>query len=640
MPRWKSLELIILAPVLAFLILAGVGLYVLISTSVEDFANRSIRENLSSLSRAAYEQADGEIDRCDIKGVDCIHGAQKTIHQVAVFERFEDFARQNELGIAVYDVDENRILFESGIADAEDILNRLGGAQDAFIGGPDGKTFYARSIEFKPWNWRIILLKDSRAFSILKEQVRNFYIGTGVVVFLLAGLLAIYLRRVIAHPINQLVSRFREHQPPDYKGISEFEFLSDNIGQMMRELAEHRDHLEELVATRTAEAEKARARLTDALESISEGFSLYGADDRLVLCNTRYRDVLYPGISDLAKTGTPFEKIIRRAAERNLVKIAGGDIDAWITQRLAIHRDPGESHLQHQSDGRWIQVSERKTEDGGTVAVYTDVTELKRAEERIQEELQAARELQLTMLPQQFPPPKTERPLKFAAAWEPATEVSGDFYDVFDVDEHRIGIVIGDAMGHGVGAALFMARTFTILSAMAKRGAGPGKVLSQLNNALCPGNESMIFATVFYGVFDIRTGVLTFANAGHNLPYVLRSDRSVEQLDITGGVVAGVKPDLSYVEKSVDLVPGDTLFCYTDGITEAKNASEEQFSETNLAMVLGECHQFSVEDVITHVIDKVNEFTDHAPLTDDITCVAMQYLSDVGTPNAKFPRSC
>ncbi len=242
-------------------------------------------------------------------------------------------------------------------------------------------------------------------------------------------------------------------------------------------------------------------------------------------------------------------------------------------------------------------------------------------------------------MPKQFPPPKPERPLKYAVLWETATEVSGDFYDVIDLDEHRIGIVIGDATGHGVGAALFMARTFTILTAMAKRGARPGMVLSQVNNALCPGNESKIFATVFYGVFDIRTGVLTFANAGHPLPYVFGSDRPVEQLDITGGVAAGVKPDLSYVEKSVDLVPGDTLFCYTDGVTEAKNASEEEFSETKLAMVLGECHQFPVEDVITHVIDQVNEFTDHAPLTDDITCVAMQYLPDAGTLNAEIPRS-
>ncbi len=340
------------------------------------------------------------------------------------------------------------------------------------------------------------------------------------------------------------------------------------------------------------------------------------------------------------RPGTPFETVIRTAAQKGLIQDIESRPEECIADRMEKHRDPGAPHVHQRANGRWVHISERKTRDGGTVAVYTDITPIKRAEERIQEELKAAHELQLTMLPKQFPPPKPERPLKFAAVWKPATEVSGDFYDVLDIDEHRIGIDIGDAAGHGVGAALFMARTFTLLTAMAKRGARPGMVLSQLNNALCPSNESKFFATVFYGVFDIRTGVLTFANAGHNPPYLLRSGRSVEQLDITGGVVVGVKPDLSYVEKSVDLGPGDTLFCYTDGITEAKNASEDEFSETNLAMVLSECHQFPVEAVITHVIDKVNEFTDHAPLTDDITCVAMQYLSDSGTPNAEFPRSC
>jgi hypothetical protein len=165
MPRLKRLGTIILAPVVAFLVLAGVGLFLLISSSVDDFASRSIRENLSSLARAAYEEADGEIDRCDIEGLDCLRGAQMTIHQIAVFERFEDFARQNELGIAVYDVAENRIVFESGIAAAENILNRLGGAQDAFIEGRDGENVYAKSIEFRPWNWRVILAKDSAVSS-------------------------------------------------------------------------------------------------------------------------------------------------------------------------------------------------------------------------------------------------------------------------------------------------------------------------------------------------------------------------------------------------------------------------------------------------------------------------------------------
>ena len=173
-----------------------------------------------------------------------------------------------------------------------------------------------------------------------------------------------------------------------------------------------------------------------------------------------------------------------------------------------------------------------------------------------------------------------------------------------------------------------MARAFAILNATAKRGGGPGAVLSQLNDVLYAGNESIMFVSIFYGVFDIPSGVLTYANAGHNPPFLLRSDRTVEELEMTGDVAVAVRAEISYREKSVDLGPGDTVFCYTDGLTEAKNASMEEFSETNLAAALGDCDHVEVEDIARHVIEKVNEFTDHAPPFDDITCVVVRWEAD------------
>jgi PAS domain S-box-containing protein len=120
-------------------------------------------------------------------------------------------------------------------------------------------------------------------------------------------------------------------------------------------------------------------RLADAIESVSEGFALFDGEDRLVVCNRRYRE-LYPGITDTIVPGTPYAAIARAAAERGIIRAAAGRVDEWLEWRLALHRDPSGPHLQEQSDGRWIQISERKTRDGGTVAVFTDVTELKRAE--------------------------------------------------------------------------------------------------------------------------------------------------------------------------------------------------------------------------------------------------------------------
>ena len=138
--------------------------------------------------------------------------------------------------------------------------------------------------------------------------------------------------------------------------------------------------------TRRRDAElasrRSEQRLTDAIESISEGFSLYDADDRLVICNSAYGKLLYQGMGTPAP-GTPYETLVRNAAARGLVEEAKGRVEEWIAERLAKHRQPGEPHVQRRSNGRWIHVNERKTTEGGTVAVYTNITEIKRAEEEI-----------------------------------------------------------------------------------------------------------------------------------------------------------------------------------------------------------------------------------------------------------------
>src|SRR5215469_7296809 len=129
---------------------------------------------------------------------------------------------------------------------------------------------------------------------------------------------------------------------------------------------------------------RSEQRLTDAIESISEGFSLYDAEGRLVVCNSAYSDLLFPGLG-VARPGTPYETLVRYAAEKGLVEDAKGRVDEWIAERLAKLRQPGEPHVQHRAGGLWIQINERKTTEGGTVAVYTNITEIKRAEEEVRE---------------------------------------------------------------------------------------------------------------------------------------------------------------------------------------------------------------------------------------------------------------
>jgi adenylate cyclase len=174
--------------------------------------------------------------------------------------------------------------------------------------------------------------------------------------------------------------RFRKKDGTYCWVTDDWHLIHDRDGQPVEVVGSWSD----VTARKNAEIALRRVerRLTDAIESISEGFSLYDADDRLIVCNSNYSQLLWRGLPSPAP-GTPYETIIRAAAERGLVEDAKGRIDEWVAERLAKHRDPGGPHVQRRGDGYWVQINERKTDDGGTVAVYTNITELKRAEAEI-----------------------------------------------------------------------------------------------------------------------------------------------------------------------------------------------------------------------------------------------------------------
>ena len=166
----------------------------------------------------------------------------------------------------------------------------------------------------------------------------------------------------------------------------------DEISRMAEALTVFRDTAIEVEEKNLREIEETRRRLVDAIESTSEGFAFYDNQDRLVICNTRYKELLYPASGVVIEPGTTFETIIRRAAEGGLITSAEGRVDEWVAERLARHRDPGEPQLQQRGDGRWILISERKTGDGGTVAIYADITEIKQREVELAEKSSALEE--------------------------------------------------------------------------------------------------------------------------------------------------------------------------------------------------------------------------------------------------------
>ncbi|HEY5932369.1 MAG TPA: anti-sigma factor antagonist, partial [Nitrospira sp.] len=399
------------------------------------------------------------------------------------------------------------------------------------------------------------------------------------------------------------------------------------------------------VTSASSLARDSRARMIEAIESVPQGFSLFDADDRLVICNRKYREVVsQPGAE--VQPGDSFESIIRRITKRGDIPAAMADIDSWVNMRLDMHRNPKGPHIQQRSSGEWVMINERKTQDGGTVAVTTDITALKNAEQaaedatarladslavveaakaRMQEELNVGRDIQRSMLPRVFPAFPDRKELELYAVLEPALEIGGDLYDFFLIDDHRLCFVIGDVSGNGVPAALFMAMTKIMVKTRAASDPSPASIVTHVNDALSADNDSCMFVTLYLGILNLRDGTLLTTNAGHNPPLLKRQDGQFEWLTAKDGPLVGPMPGIAFKETTTQLGPGDELFLYTDGVTEADNRRRELFGNDRLKRVLTQSRAVSVVDRLGEVMNAVRAFAVDTPQADDITMLGLRY---------------
>lgn len=240
----------------------------------------------------------------------------------------------------------------------------------------------------------------------------------------------------------------------------------------------------------------------------------------------------------------------------------------------------------------------------------------------LERELGIARQMQLSILPTRFP---VAAGYEVFANMQPARAVGGDFYDVLQLEAGRIGLAIADVSDKGVPAALFMMSSRTLLRGAAIGCRDPGDVLKEVNNMLVSNNESMMFVTVFYAIFDPVNGTLTYANGGHNEPLLVHADGSSELLPPTGGVAAGVMSDFQYNSGSVRLSAGDAVVLYTDGVTEAMNPNDEEYGVEQLLRLFAEGPRSSAKQTNEAVFQAVSEFAEGTAQSDDITCLTLHY---------------
>jgi steroid delta-isomerase-like uncharacterized protein len=280
-----------------------------------------------------------------------------------------------------------------------------------------------------------------------------------------------------------------------------------------------------------------------------------------------------------------------RATGITVFRIAGGKVvESW----TSIDLSPTDEEQRWLTEGSaWptsgdISSTERETSPAIWDVLTRNLTWRLRVSqaqerERIEQELRVARQIQRSLLPEATP---ELYGWQLAAYYKPAREVGGDFYDFLELEDERLGLVVGDATGKGMPAALVMATTRGMLRAVAQSLDSPGEVLARVNDALCPDIPSEMFVTCFYAILDPKSGTLSYANAGHDLPYLWHEGDAKELR--ARGMPLGLMPEMSYDEREAVLREGDCVLFYSDGLVEAHDPHYEMFGFPRLGALIAE----------------------------------------------------
>ncbi len=239
----------------------------------------------------------------------------------------------------------------------------------------------------------------------------------------------------------------------------------------------------------------------------------------------------------------------------------------------------------------------------------------------IQNELGLANEMQQTILPREFPQSES---FEIYGAMEPARDVGGDFFDIIRLTDKERGISVADVSDKGVLAAMFMMSSRTLMKGSAIGAMNPSGVLREVNDLLVAENNSAMFVTVCYAIYNHETGELVYANGGHNAPLLIRANGEVSYLEMPPGFALGIVPDAQFSSESIQLSKGDIVLFYTDGVTEATNETGELFGEERLAKLGSSLLGLDSKAICETVLNKVHEFAGEAPQADDITTVVLK----------------
>ena len=245
--------------------------------------------------------------------------------------------------------------------------------------------------------------------------------------------------------------------------------------------------------------------------------------------------------------------------------------------------------------------------------------------ESLKNDLTTARDIQQYILPRVFPPfPEDSDKVDIYASMEAAKDIGGDFYDFFRVDDDRIALVIADVCGKGIPAALFMAVSRTIIRSKGMQGCSAAECMTESNRLLAAYSIDCMFLTVFYAIYNIKTGSVSYCNAGHNPPHLLHADGSVNELPLSRNTIVGAFEGMEYGEDMLQLEQGDTLVMFTDGVTEAMDTAYKEFGAERLDSILRQQSGANSQQIIEAIKAGIKEFVGDAEQSDDITMLVVK----------------
>ena len=255
-----------------------------------------------------------------------------------------------------------------------------------------------------------------------------------------------------------------------------------------------------------------------------------------------------------------------------------------------------------------------------------DIRNITKERQRIESELSLAKQIQNSSLPNVFPPFPNNKEFDIYAGMEPAKEVGGDFYDFYFIDNKHFMFLIADVSGKGVPAALFMMTTKTLINYIAQSGLSPKEMIETINKRICENNKQGFFITMLAGIVDVTTGKITFINCGHNPPIIKHSNGECRYLNLDSNIVLGAFDTAEFTVAELQLNPDDTIFIYTDGITEAESATDEQYGEERLLETITNLEKNDTKFFLEKVKEKVEDFAKGVPQSDDRTMLIFKYI--------------